>query len=255
MDIEKYLDRIKYKGQLSPTLKVLNTLQEQHLLNIPFENLDIHYGNEITLNLYKIYHKIIIKKRGGFCYELNGLFLELLKNIGFNAKMVSARVYNSKKTAFGGEFDHMVIIVKIGYKNYLVDVGFGAFISHSLPLEINKTHHDLRGDFIIEKYEDDYYMVSKWIDGKKQPQYIFSDTERQLEDFTNMCHYHQTSNDSNFTQKKLISRPLKNGRITLSENNLKITEDGEITTKQRLNNQNDYITCLLKYFNIQANDI
>jgi N-hydroxyarylamine O-acetyltransferase len=67
----KYLDRIKYKGDLSVSPEVLNNLQKLHLLNIAFENLDIHIGNKIELkNTYK---KIVNRGRGGFCYELNGL--------------------------------------------------------------------------------------------------------------------------------------------------------------------------------------
>ena len=90
---KKYLERIKYSGRLEPNLDLLKKLQKNHLLNVPFENLDIHNQIPIELNIDRIYEKIVQNNRGGFCYELNGLFYELLLSLDFNAKRVSARVY------------------------------------------------------------------------------------------------------------------------------------------------------------------
>ncbi len=82
MEIEKYLERIGYKGNTEPALGLLKVLQKKHLLNIPFENLDIHYKIPIELNLANTFEKVVIKGRGGFCYELNGIFHELLIQLG-----------------------------------------------------------------------------------------------------------------------------------------------------------------------------
>jgi arylamine N-acetyltransferase len=100
MEISKYFERVHYNGAIVPTLQLLNTLQKLHLLNVPFENLDIHYKVPIELNLTNIFEKVINKRRGGFCYELNGLFYKLLRSIGFHVKMVSARVLNNKQQIF-----------------------------------------------------------------------------------------------------------------------------------------------------------
>ena len=97
MNLEAYLKRINYSGDLTPSITILKQLQKTHLLNVPFENLDIHYGHPIELDLDKIYHKIVVRKRGGFCYELNGLFQNMLNIIGFDSKIISARVYDNKK--------------------------------------------------------------------------------------------------------------------------------------------------------------
>ena len=74
MDVNLYLDRIGFKGNVEPSLQVLANLQKRHLLTVPFENLDIHYGIPIKLDTALFFDKIVINKRGGFCYELNGLF-------------------------------------------------------------------------------------------------------------------------------------------------------------------------------------
>lgn len=120
MDIKQYLKRIGYAGPVEPTFEVLSQLQMLHLLHVPFENLDIH--NNTKIDLKNLFDKIVTRKRGGFCYELNGLFYQLLKEIGFTVKMVSARVYDDKKD-YSAEFDHMALIVKIADANYLLTLG------------------------------------------------------------------------------------------------------------------------------------
>ncbi|HYK47600.1 MAG TPA: arylamine N-acetyltransferase, partial [Parafilimonas sp.] len=74
MDVDRYLRRINYEGTREPNLTLLAALQKQHLLHVPFENLDIHYKTPIELNVPRIFEKVVHNKRGGFCYELNGLF-------------------------------------------------------------------------------------------------------------------------------------------------------------------------------------
>src|ERR1700712_4590237 len=108
MDIPQYLQRINYTGPLDPTFEVLSSLQLAHLLTVPFENLDIQ--NKIKIDLNNLFNKIVTRKRGGFCYELNGLFYELFQEIGFTIKMVSARVHSHKKD-YSPEFDHMALVV------------------------------------------------------------------------------------------------------------------------------------------------
>jgi N-hydroxyarylamine O-acetyltransferase len=79
MDTDAYLRRISYDGSLELTPEVLGALQYTHLLSVPFENLDIHLGREILLDENRLFDKIVTERRGGFCYELNGLFTALLQ--------------------------------------------------------------------------------------------------------------------------------------------------------------------------------
>ncbi len=92
MNIKAYLDRINVKSIEKPDLKYLTKLKEQHLLHIPFENLDVIDQNPIILDTNRFFDKLINKRRGGFCFELNGLFNKLLKEIGFQVKLVPAKV-------------------------------------------------------------------------------------------------------------------------------------------------------------------
>lgn len=248
MNTEQYLERILYTGEREPTIEVLTALQYCHLLNVPFENLDIHYNHPIILDTHGFCQKIILRKRGGFCYELNSLFNELLKAFGFETRIISARVH-TKDNVYSPEYDHLAIVVKIGDKEYLSDIGFGEFAFAPLELIEDRIQEDKRGNFIIDRNPDGYYRVSKIEDSQPTPEYIFSTVERPLHEFAAMCHYHQTDNRSHFKQRKLISRPTLNGRITLTENYLKIVAGGEPQLEE-ISNETDFENRLLEYFGI-----
>lgn len=229
MDTASYLARINYSGPTVPVYDVLAALQRSHLMSVPFENLDIQ--DHIPIDLTRTFDKIVTRHRGGFCYELNGLFYQLLKTIGFKAKMISARVYDNNR-GFGPEFDHLAIIVTLDTGEYLVDVGFGEFALQPLQIIPGKEQQDPTGIFRIVKHDELNYVVEKKKpDGLFMPEYLFSGTERGLGDFSEMCRYHQTSSDSHFTQKRICSLPTAEGRITLSGNILKITQQGTVSEK------------------------
>ena len=253
MEITKYLERIDYTGNTEPTIGSLVALQRKHLLSIPFENLDIHYKIPIELNLQNIFEKLVIKKRGGFCYELNGLFYELMDSIGFTVKMISARVFDQKQQIFTPEFDHLAMIATIDSAEYLADVGFGEFAFSPLKIELNTIQSDERGSFRIERYDDLYYKVEKQAGEAWIPEYMFTLQKRDFLDFKEMCYFNQTSPMSHFTQNKFCSLATENGRITVTANKIKITE-GDNITEYQLNGEEEFLMALEKYFHIRLND-
>lgn len=246
---EKYLKRIDYSGNLEPNLSTLGKLQKCHLLNIPFENLDIHSNVLIELSIEKIFDKVVNKNRGGFCYELNGLFFELLTVIGFDVKMVSARVFDQEK-GYGREYDHLALIAKINNVEYLTDVGFGEFTFEPLELRLGIIQKDERGNYKIDKYENGYLRVSKIENSRQNPGYIFKNKKRKLMEFEGMCTYHQISPNSHFTRKRLISIPTDNGRITITGNELKIKEF-DLTTEIVLGNEDEFKKELWSKFKVK----
>lgn len=248
MDIRAYLDRIDFHDTISIDKDTLYSLQKKHLLKIPFENLDIHYGRKISLSVTDIYQKIVIEKRGGFCYELNGLFHQLLKQIGFNVKLISAQVH-TKNGEYSPEYDHLAIIVNLDNQDVLVDVGFGKFSLEPLKLETSKKIIDSFGQFQFEKHSSEYYRINEIKNQELIPQYIFSLRERELSEFEERCIFHQTSKASHFTKKKLISIAKKDGRITLNNSQLKITRSG---IEEEINfEENKFETKLKEYFDIE----
>ena len=128
MDISPYLQRIKYEGSIRPEPATLRALQLAHLTSVPFENLDIHLARPITLDLPYLFNKIISHRRGGFCYELNGLFAWLLRELGYHVTLLSASDAKSDGS-FGPEFDHLALLVQcpaeMDISHWLVDVGWG----------------------------------------------------------------------------------------------------------------------------------
>ena len=224
--MKEYLDRIGLTDlEPTPDLPTLKLLQRAHLLHVPFENLDIHWKRPIVLDTEKFFRKIITERRGGFCYELNGLFNELLKWIGFETRLVSARVFNG--TEHGPEFDHAAIIVRIGGDEHLADVGFGAFTAEPLRFIPGEKQGDVHGVFVIRKFNDEYLEVAKLEDGNWRSEYIFRDVSRQLPEFSEMCDFQQHSPDSHFRKGKLCSIMTADGRKTLTDDNFIVTTGPE----------------------------
>lgn len=228
-DIAVYLNFIGVSKKNDPTLSYLRKLQRNHLLSVPFENLDIQYFKKIELSVESFFKKIICHKRGGYCYELNGLFYWLLKKEGFEVEMISARVFDSKGK-IGPAFDHLALLVTLAGKKHLVDVGFGDFSARPLYIKTEVEQVDDNGVFMIREFEGADFIVLKKQGTVWKHQYIFSTQPHQLEEFQAMNHFHQTSPLSQFTQRKVCSIMTKNGRITLTNKRLIISEHG--TKKQ-----------------------
>ena len=213
----KYLERIGVNAaSLSPTVETLRLLQRSHLLAVPFENLDIHWHRPIVLDVDRFYSKVVGEGRGGFCYELNGLFNELLAAFGFSTRLISAGVFGADGV-LGPEFDHAAIITTIDEDEFLVDVGFGDFTAEPLRFVVGETQYDRNGLFRIEKTEDSGFLVSKLTADRWKDQYIFKDTARELSEFAEMCDFQQYSPESTFTKRRVCSILTDGGRKTLSD--------------------------------------
>lgn len=158
MILKNYLDRINAEHKSDLSLSCLRELQNRHILSVLFENLDIHHGSKISLNPDEIYDKIVNRKRGGYCYELNSLFAKLLKELGYKLDIVSARVFNPQKAVFGQEFDHLTIIVHLE-RSYLVDVGFGDSFREPIALPDGEAE-DVSGKYRIENSNSNEFQLS-----------------------------------------------------------------------------------------------
>lgn len=251
MDISKYLDRIHYQGEIKPDLSTLKKLQLAHMRSVPFENLSIHYKEPIVLEEELLYKKIVENKRGGFCYELNGLFAQLLQEIGFKVTRLSAGVVKGDGS-FGPEFDHLTLLVHLD-QDYLVDVGFGNSFQQPLSFNERGIQHQAGKAYQISTDEDAYILMEQNNLDKKpdfQSQYRFTQKAHELHEYTTMCHYHQTSLKSSFTQKRICSRATPSGRISLSELKLIVTEDG-IRNEIELKSEDAFLVALKEYFEIE----
>jgi N-hydroxyarylamine O-acetyltransferase len=222
--VQSYLERIDHARPRAATVEALRSLQRAHLRAVPFENLDIHLGHPIVLEIDAILAKVVDRRRGGFCYELNSAFAALLSSLGFEVSLLEARVYAGGDV--GIPFDHLCLLVTIDGQRLLADVGFGAFCDEPLGFDERGEQTDPAGTFQIADRPDGWIDVS--MNGSLS--YRLSPRPRALADFEPGCTYHQTSPDSHFTQGTVCSLRTPDGRVTLSGTTLIETVAGERRT-------------------------
>jgi N-hydroxyarylamine O-acetyltransferase len=254
VNAERYLARIgAEKTSPRADLVWLKLLQRQHLLNVPFENLDIHWKRPILLDTGAFYRKIVEENRGGFCYELNGLFNELLRELGFETRLLSARVSDGQGN-FSPEYDHAAILVDLGEIQYIADVGFGSFSVEPLKLETDVEQTDAAGIFLVRRYDDETFEIAKKEDLGWRTEYIFTPLGHDLPEFEERCRWHQTSPDSHFMKNKICSLLTVTGRKTLTDSKYIVTtETGKVGVPVLSSEEFDQI--LLKEFGINMTSV
>ncbi|MBZ5573616.1 MAG: arylamine N-acetyltransferase [Acidobacteriia bacterium] len=247
LDLIAYLDRIYYTGPTASTIETLNGLHRAHMLSVPFENLDIGLGRRIVCEEGAFIEKIVNRRRGGFCYELNGAFGALLRTLGFQVTLLSARVPRDDGS-HSPEFDHLALKVDLE-EPWLADVGFGDSFVEPLRLQVDiEQPQDKRNFRIVE--EGGFLHMEMAESGKGwRRQYSCTLTPRNLEDFAGMCHYHQTSPESPFTRKKVCSMATPNGRVTLADRKL-IETHGGVREESVLDSEEQWRAALKRHFGV-----
>jgi N-hydroxyarylamine O-acetyltransferase len=221
-ELDAYLARIGAARPARADATALRELQQRHLLTVPFENLSIHLGEPIVLEPGALLDKLLRRRRGGFCYELNGAFSDLLSSLGFGVTLLAARVFGDDGP--GPPFDHLALRVDAGGPGpWLADVGFGQHSSYPLRLDTGDEQADPGGTFRIAETADGDLDVIR--DG--QPQYRLEPRPRSLGDFEPTCWWQQTSPRSHFTRSLVCSRLTEGGRVTLSDRTLIRTTAGQ----------------------------
>jgi N-hydroxyarylamine O-acetyltransferase len=182
---------------------------------VPFENLDIPLGRQIVCDEDTFVRKIVERRRGGFCYEMNGAFAALLRAIGFHVTLLSARVPQPDGSD-GPEFDHLTLRVDLE-ESWLADVGFGDSFMEPLRLKTGIEQEQDGRRFRIVDFGELLHVERAEPGGGWKREYSFTLKPRHLREFAGMCHYHQTSPESPFTRKRLCTIATPEGRITLSD--------------------------------------
>ncbi|GAQ63434.1 arylamine N-acetyltransferase family protein [Streptomyces scabiei] len=235
-ELDAYLRRLGAEQPARPTVDALRELQLRHLRAVPFENLSIHLGEEIVLEEKRLLEKIVGHRRGGFCFELNGLFGALLTALGFDVTLLAARVYG-EQGRLGIPYDHLALRVRtVDGGDRLVDVGFGANSHRPLEFGNREEQPDPGGAFRVAEADREgggreFGDLDVFRDGK--PQYRLEVRPRVLGDFVAGAWWHSTSPASHFTRSLVCSRVAEDGgRLTLSGRTLTVTSakgDREVT--------------------------
>ena len=248
MDVDAYCERIGYNGPRLPTLETLYGLHRSHLYSVPFENLDIALGIPIALEPGHLYDKIITQRRGGFCYEVNGLFYELLTALGFRVSMLSGCVRRDDG-GFGPEFDHMLLKVELP-EPWLADVGFGESFVDPLPLRAGAEEAENGHLFGVKPENGGWELHRRDGDGADVPLYRFEDVAHGLAEYIPMCEYHQHSPESSFTRRRICTVAKPDGRITLAGLRLIETKNG-FRKETLVSSEAELRDCLREQFGVE----
>ncbi|MGI6072527.1 MAG: arylamine N-acetyltransferase family protein [Lachnospiraceae bacterium] len=241
-DREKYLERIGLKGLVPDgTLETLNKIIPAHVRSIPFENLDVHVKNIVpSLKVRDLYDKIIVRERGGWCHELNGLFSSFLSALGYHTYQVVARVLTRGfKTPIG----HRGNICVIDDKKYYCDVGFGdrSFMS-AIPLDGTQTPY---GYYVV--MNGDWYEIRFG----EQPVVCFADIKFEPMDFVFANQYIATNQEELFKSTMYVSLIEGNARKLFLKDELTLKVDGQTTVLAHAENEEEAMRIIKEHFGIE----
>lgn len=205
-----YLRRIGYSGPLDPSLKTLRALHRAHLLAISYENLDVQLGVPLSLDPAAMFEKIVERKRGGWCYEMNGLFAWALRELRFDISLLGAAVGREQR-GDAAAMNHLAILVHLD-KPYLADVGFGNGFIAPLPLA-EGSHSDGRFDFRLQQIDGDWWRFTNRPGSGDT--FDFQLTPYELNAFEEKNRWLQSADDSYFVQNLVCHRFTDEGVVTL----------------------------------------
>ncbi|NEA61197.1 arylamine N-acetyltransferase [Streptomyces sp. SID12488] len=269
---DAYLRRLGAERPASPTFDVLRELQLRHLVSVPFENLSIHLGEDIVLEENRLFDKVVGARRGGFCYELNGVFGALLTALGFDVTLLAARVYGDEER-LGIPYDHLALRVRTGDGgDWLVDVGFGAHSHCPLAIGQRREQEDPGGTFrIVEAGPDAAGVRGGGVDGNSgtgtgsgdldvvrdgSRRYRLELRPRVLGDFVAGAWWHSTSPESHFTKSLVCSRVTADGgRITLGGRSLTVTAPGGEREVRELGADSEVLSVYRELFGVEVSGV
>lgn len=246
--LDSYLARLNYSGSVQPTETQLQALHRAQVYTIPFENFDILLGRGITLEPSALYHKLVHQARGGYCFELNGVFLMALQYIGFEARALLARVHLVDPPTGRG---HQLILVTIQGKQWIADVGFGGpGLRAPIPFELNRIATQDGQSFRLVEAGPYGIMLQTLMNGAWQNLYSFDLGQVFPNDIMYGNHFTSTHPSSFFTFARVAALPTPNGRVSLFNHTLRIlSPDGEHV--QELGEGQPYLDALKTHFGIE----
>ncbi|MEP7288420.1 MAG: arylamine N-acetyltransferase [Chloroflexota bacterium] len=243
-----YFERIHFEGSVELSLDTLRALHTAHVFHVPFENLDIHMGRQIQLDSESLINKIVYQRRGGYCFEMNGLFSLVLETMGFKVDRLLARIWRDYVTP--RPRTHQVSLIHIDGQAWLADVGYGAHCLHTpLLLKPDYSERQFTEHFRIMKDDSPEFLLQGEIQDEWKNFYSFPLEPYRPLDYVPVNYYTSTSPDSHFTQRRAIAMSTPNGRITMVNETVKVVANG-IETETVATTLDEYVEMLERYFGI-----
>nr|AMP54486.1 N-acetyltransferase [uncultured bacterium] len=252
-----YFKRIGYNGKPHPTLSVLKELHLLHPASIPFENLNPLLGIPVKLDSGSLQQKLIDDGRGGYCFEQNLLFKEVLEAIGFRVKGLAARImWNRPKDEITSR-GHMLLLVEADGKPFIADAGFGG-LGPTAPLLlqpglVQETPHE---QYKLRQDGSDYILYSD-VKEEWKPLYRFNLEEHYRQDYEITNWYLSNHPESHFVTGLYAARAQinPNRRYALHDNELSIHAIGEESKKRVLKSPAEIRQVLEELFHIRLPEL
>jgi N-hydroxyarylamine O-acetyltransferase len=229
-NLPDYFARIGYAGEARADLAGISELMRRQLFSVPFENLDVQAGKIVSLAPEDIVAKIVGQRRGGYCYEVNGLFAMALEKLGVPYRFVAARpmFYPVRRPR-----THMALVAEIDGEQWLIDLGFGSYGIRA-PLRLTgdgevRQDHDT---YLLSRPNDREYLLQARVDGAWANQYGFDLSYQEWIDFVPANYLNSTHPDAIFVQKLLVVLHNPEGRAILLGDRLKTVTRGATVTRE-----------------------
>lgn len=225
--LQDYLDRIGFAGPARADIATVGAMMRCQLFSVPFENLDVQAGKVVSLVPEEIVEKIVGRRRGGYCYEVNGLFAMALEALGIAYQFVAARpmFYPVKRPK-----THMAVVLTLDGVQWLCDLGFGSYGIRA-PMRLDLLDVEVRQDgdtFKLSKLNERDYLLQALVEGEWGKQYGFDLSPQEWIDFAPANYLNSTHPDAIFVQKLVIVRHNAEGRDILVGDQLKSVRNGQV---------------------------
>jgi len=247
-----YLHRLGYDAPPAPTLETLRVLQRRHTNAFAFENLTTLSGEPVLIDLPSVEQKVLLEGRGGYCYELNSLYLALLKELGFDARGISGRVVMGQPEGAWTARTHRLSLVTLDGVRYITDVGFGGMVP-TAPLMLDSTTEQLtpHEPYRIEQHDDGYTLRAN-VAGEWKAMYIF-DLQRQEDiDYAVGNWYVSTHPESSFRKQLMVARTGEGWRRTLNNGSFATHRVGSESERRQVADVDELVALLAREFGIRV---
>lgn len=250
MELTSYLQRIGFTGVARPDAQTLCRIHRLHLAAIPYENFDVQLGRRVGFDLEAIHRKLVSERRGGWCYEMNGLFAWALEQIGFRITRLAGAVTRDQ----GGDASigtHLALCVHLD-RPYLADVGFGDGLIEAAPIAAGAFRQD-EFDFRLERVDDGWWRLHNQPEGGA-PSFDFQLTEAPRERLAGRCDWLQSAPESPFVLNA-VCQSYRDGQLfTLRGRVLKIVR-GRAVERHTIESQHEFATVLRDVFGLELPEV
>ena len=250
LNVRAYLARIGYTGSTAPTLETLAALQRHHISAIPFETLAMILREPVRLDLPALQDKILDRRRGGYCFELNLLFLNLLRALGFDAHGLTGRVVMNAPPNVVPARTHVLILVTIGGKRYIADVGFGGMTPTApLHLDTEENQETPNEPYRLVRSGETYALTAR-VDDDWGTLHLFDLARPADIDFEVGNWYVSTHPASPFRGRLLVARSEPGVRHTLRGGEYAIHRLGHASERRRIEDPGEMVDMLQATFRL-----